>query len=92
MKIVVEVGATVLDDRKPEIGVGGFDQSGKHDTAGGDAEQDERVNVVDAQNHGEVGACEGAHAVLGDDNFVFFRGNNGWDRSERTLKQLLMLG
>jgi hypothetical protein len=91
MEIGVEVGAAVFNDRQTEIGVGGFEQSGEDDAAGGDAVENQRVNVIDAEDHGEVGAGESADAMLGDDDFAFFRGDDSRDRSERFLKQFLML-
>ena len=91
METGVHVGAAVFDDGEAEIGVGGFEQSGEHHTAGGDAEEDQRVNVVGAEDHGEIGAGEGADAMFRNDNFAFFRGDGRRDRAERSLKQVLPL-
>jgi len=91
MEIGVEVGAAVLNDRQTEIGVGCFDQSGEDNAAGGNAVENQRVNVIGADDHGEVGAGKGTDAMLGDDNFAFFRRDDRGDRSERLLKQFLML-
>jgi len=91
MEIGVEVSAAVLDDRQTEIGIGCFEQSGEDNAAGGDAAENQRVNVIGAEDHGEVGAGEGTDAMLGDDNFAFFRRDDSRDRSERFLKQFLML-
>ena len=71
METGVEVGAAVLNDRQTEIGVGCFEQSGEDNAAGGDAVENQRVNVIGAEDHGEVGAGEGTDAMLGDDNFAF---------------------
>jgi len=73
MEIEVEVGAAVVDDSEAEIVGGGFEQRGKDDAAGGHTEEDECVNVISAEDHGYVGAGEGADAVLGDDKFALFR-------------------
>jgi len=91
MEIGVEVGAAVLNDRQTEIGVGCFDQSGEDNAAGGNAVENQRVNVIGADDHGEVGAGKCTDAMLGDDNFAFFRRDDRGDRSERLLKQFLML-
>jgi hypothetical protein len=91
MEIGVEVGTAVLNDRQTEIGVGCFEQSGEDNAAGGDAVENQRVNVIGTEDHGEVGAGEGTDAMLGDDNFAFFRRDDSGYRSERFLKQFLML-
>jgi hypothetical protein len=91
METGVEVGAAVLNDRQTEIGVGCFEQSGEDNAASGDAVENQRVNVIGAEDHGEVGAGEGTDAMLGDDNFAFFRRDDSRDSSERVLKQFLML-
>ena len=91
MEIGVEVGAAVLNDRQTEIGVECFEQSGEDNAAGGDTVENHRVNVIGTENHGEVGAGEGTDAMLGDDNFAFFRRDDSGYRSERFLEQFLML-
>ena len=92
VEIGVEIGAAILDHRGAEIGVRGFEQSGKNDSARGDAEKDERIDVIGAENHREVGAGERADAVFRHDNFAFSRCDGRRDRSERTFKEFLMLG
>jgi len=91
MEIGVEVGAAVLDDRQTEIGVGCFEQSGEDNPAGGDAIENQRVNIIGTEDHGEIGAGERTDAMLGDDNFAFFRRDDSGYRSQRFLKQFLML-
>lgn len=91
MEIGVEVGAAVFNDRQTEIGVGCFEQSGEDNAAGGDAVENQRVNVISVEDHGEVSAGEGTDAMFGDDDFAFFRGDDCGDQSERLLKQFLML-
>lgn len=91
METGVEVGAAILNDRQTEIGVGCFDQSGENNAAGGNAVENQIVNVIGVEDHGEVGAGEGTYAMLGDDDFAFFRRDDRGDRSERLLKQFLML-
>ena len=86
MEIGIEVGAAVLNDRQTEIGVGCFEQSREDNAAGGDAVENQGVNVIGPEDHGEVGAGEGADAMLGDDNFAFSRRDDSRDRSERFLK------
>jgi hypothetical protein len=91
MEIRVEVGAAVLNDRQTEIGVGCFEQSGEDNAAGGDAVENQRVNVIGTEDHGEVGAGECTDAMLDDDNFAFLRRDDSGYRSQRFLKQFLML-
>ena len=91
VEIGVEVGAAVLNHRQTEIGVGGFEQSGEDNAAGRDAVENQRVHVIGAKDYGEVGAGKGTDAMPGDHNFAFFRRDDGGDRSERFLKQFLML-
>jgi hypothetical protein len=73
VQIRVKIGATVLDDGEAEIGVAGLKKSGEDNATGGDAEEDERVKIVDPENHGEVGTGESANTMLGDNDFVFWR-------------------
>jgi hypothetical protein len=81
MQFQIEIGAAVLDDDEAVIGVGGFEKRGKDDAAGGNAEEDERFNVIGAEDHFEVSAGEAADAVLGDDDVVGFRRDRGVNRS-----------
>lgn len=55
-----------------EIGVSCFEQGGEDDAAGGDAVENQRVNVIRAENHGEVSAGEGTDTMLDDDDFASF--------------------
>ena len=86
MQIRIEIGATVLDDGEAEIGVAGLKKSGEDDATGSDAEEDERVKVVDAENHGEVGTGESANPMLGDNDFVFHGSERRVDAAQRFLK------
>lgn len=88
----VEVGAAVAEDDEAIIGVGGMEQSGEDDAAGGDAEEDERVDFAGAEDHFEVRACEGADAVLGDDDVALARSHGGMNRAGGAEESLLMLG
>ena len=91
MEIGIEVGTAILNDHQTEIGIGCFEQSGEDNAAGGDAVENQRVNVIGTEDHGEVGAGECTDAMLGDDNFAFFRRDDSGYRSQRFLKQFLML-
>ncbi len=91
IQLRVEVGAAVLDDNQAVIGVGGFAEGGEYDAAGGDAEEDKRFDVVGAEDHFEVGAGEGADAVLGDDDVVRFGSDGGVDRSCGAPEEALVL-
>ena len=55
-QFLVEAGAAVLDYDEAVVGIGGFAEGGEHAAAGGDAEEDERFDVVGAEDHFEVGA------------------------------------
>jgi hypothetical protein len=55
------------------------------------AVENQRVNVIGAEDHGEVGAGKGTDAMLGDDNFAVFRCDDRGDRSVRLLEQFLIL-
>ena len=91
METGVEVSAAIFNNREAEIGIGSLDQRRENDAAGRNAEQYQRINIVGPEDHGEVGAGEGTDAMLGDDNFALFRRDDSRDRSERFLKQFLML-
>jgi hypothetical protein len=56
MQFRLEVGAAVLDYDEAMIGIGGFVEGGEDYTTGGDAEEDERFDVVGAEDHFQVGA------------------------------------
>ena len=86
MQLLVEIGTTVFDDDKAVIGICGFTKCRKNDTAGGDTEEDEILDIVRAEDHFEVGACKGADAVLGNDNVVPFRGEGGMNGGCGTLE------
>jgi hypothetical protein len=90
MQFRVEVGAAILEDDDAVVGVGGFEESGENDAAGGDAEEGEGIYVVGAEDHLKVGACKGADAVLGDDDVVRLGSDGGMDRAGGALKQLLV--
>lgn len=91
VQFLIEVGAAVLDDDEAVVSVGGFAEGGQYDAAGGDAEEDERFDVVGAKDHFEVGACEGADAVLGDDDVVRFGRDGGVNRAHGALEEALVL-
>ena len=90
VQIGIEIGAAVLDYCESVIGVTGLKKSGENDATGRDAEQDERLNIVGAENHGQVGTGEGAHTMLGDDDFAFRGRERRVDASQWLLKQTLM--
>jgi len=88
MDIRVEIGTAVLDDCQTEICVNSFEQSWEDDAAGGDAEENQRINVIGAKDHSEVGASEGTDTMLGDDNFPIFRGDNKGESLRAALERI----
>jgi len=91
MQFEIDVRAAVLDDDEAVVGVSGLEEGGEDDAAGGDAEEDERFDIIGAKDHFKVGACEGADAVLGDDDVVGLRSDRGVDRACGALEEALML-
>ena len=91
MQLLVEIGTTVFDDDKAVIGICGFPNCRKNDTAGGDAKEDQGVDVVSAEDHFEIGTGEGADPVLGDDNVVRLWPERGMNGGCGTLEEALML-
>ena len=87
----IEVGTAVLDDHQAVVGVGGLAEGGEYDAAGGDTEEDEGFDVVGAEDHFEVGACEGADAVFGDDDVFRLRSDCGVDRARGALEKAPVL-
>jgi hypothetical protein len=90
MQFEIDVRAAVLDDDEAVVGVSGLEEGGEDDAAGGDAEEDERFDIIGAKDHFKVGACEGADAVLGDDDVVGLRSDRGVDRACGALEEALM--
>ena len=86
MDLGIEVSAAIFNDSKTKIGVSSFEQRGENDAAGGDSIEKQRVDVIGAKDHGKIGAGKGADAMLGNNNFTLFRGDNRWDRPEWFLK------
>lgn len=92
MKFGVLVGAAVAQNDEAIIGVGGMEEGREDDAAGGDAEQDERLDFAGAEDHVEVRASEGADAVFGDDDVVCARGHGRMNRAGGAEEGLLMFG
>jgi hypothetical protein len=91
VQIRVEIGATVLNDGQAEICVACLKKSGEDNATCRDAEEDERVKIVGAENHGEVGTRESANTMLGDNDFIFDGSERRGDAAQGFLKQFLML-
>lgn len=85
------IGAAIFDYDQPVIGVGRVAECGKNDAAGGNAEQDESVDVFGAQDHVEIGAGEGAYAMLGNYDVVRLRGDRGMNLAGWAREHLLVL-
>ena len=54
-------------------------QGREYDAAGDDSRQDQGLDAVGAQHQVEIGSGEGAHPMLGDDDFLGQRRNGGMD-------------
>lgn len=89
MYIRIGVDAAILHHNQAVVSVAGVKQRGEHDAAGGNAEQHERVDLLRAQNHLEVGSVERIDAVLRND-YLVVNGCDVWmNRACRALKHLL---
>jgi hypothetical protein len=86
MDLRVQVSTAIFNDSETKIGVGCFEQGGEYDAAGGDSVKHERVDLIGAKDHGEIGAGKGTDPMFGDNNFALLRANDRWDRAERLLK------
>ena len=64
VELGVEIGAAVPDDDDPVIEVERGERRRQDDAARRDAEHDQRVDVVRAQQQIEIGSGKGAHARL----------------------------
>ena len=86
MELGVQIGAAIADDRETVIGVSSFEKSGQDDATGRNAVENQRIDVIGAEDHREIGAGEGTDPVLGDDNFILARCESIRDRSEGFTK------
>ncbi len=86
MELRIEVGTAVFDDHETKIGVSSFEQSGEDHPACRDSVKNQRIYIVGAEDHGEIGAGKGTDPVLGDNDFTIFGGDDRWDFTERFLK------
>lgn len=79
MKGRIEIGAAVLDYEHAIIGIGRLKHGREYRSTGRDAEQHKGIDAVGAQDHLEIGAREGAHAVLDHDDISLLRSHGGMD-------------
>ena len=79
MRFLVAIGAAIADDQQSVVRVGGMAQGREYDAAGDDARQDQGLDAVGAQHHVEIGPCEGAHPMLGHDDFLGQRRDSWMD-------------
>ena len=91
MKRRVQIRAAVADHRQTIIGVGSLGQRGKHNTAGRNAEENQRIDLIGPKNHSEIRPGKSADPVLGDHDLIALRRNGIRDRSKRFPEQPLML-
>ena len=64
MDFLVLVGAAILDDEQPVVGIGGVAGGGQDYPAGGVAQHYDGFDVVGPQRHIKVGAVQGVDSVL----------------------------
>ena len=81
MKLGIEVGAAILNHSETKIAVRGFEQSGEDNATGRDSVENQRVDVIGAKDHGEIGAGERTDAMLGNNDVAFFWSDDRWDRT-----------
>jgi len=91
MELLVQISATIADDRETIIAVGSFKKSGQDDPAGRNPEKNQRIDVIGAEDHREIGSGEGTDPMFGDNNLILARSDSIRDRSKGLPKQLLML-
>src|SRR3984893_5838547 len=77
VRFLVAVRAAIADDQQPVVRIGGMAQGREYDAAGGDPRQDQGLDAVGAQYQVEIGPGEGAHPMLGDDDFLGQRRDGG---------------
>lgn len=90
-QVGVSIEAAVAHDDGSVICVAGVEERRQDHTAGGDAKEDQRVDLPRPQDHLQVCAREGADAVFRDDDVGFRRAERCMDRVGRTLEKPLVL-
>jgi hypothetical protein len=75
VNVAVGVGAAVCEDVDPVIAIGGVAHGGEHHATGGDAGEDDSVDVPAAELLVEIGSGEGADPGLADDDVTRFGGD-----------------
>jgi|SRR5277367_4991535 hypothetical protein len=78
MRFLVAIRAAIADHQQSVVSVGGMAQRREYDTAGDDPRQDQSLDAVGTQYQVEIGRGEGAHPMLGDDDFLGQRRDSGW--------------
>jgi hypothetical protein len=86
----VGIEAAVADDDEAVVGIAGVEEGREDDAAGGDAEEDQGVDFLGAQDHLQIGALKGADAMLGNDDVVFVRTEGGVDVAAGAVEELLV--
>jgi hypothetical protein len=66
MKLRVQISAKVADGRETVVGVRRFKKSGQDYATSRDAVENQRIDVIGAKDHREIGAGEGTDPVLGE--------------------------
>jgi hypothetical protein len=79
MRFLVAIRAAIADDQQSIVRIGGMAQRREHDAAGDDPRQDQGLDAVGAQYQVEIGPGEGAHPMLGDDDFLGQRRDSRMD-------------
>jgi hypothetical protein len=91
MKLCVQISAAIAYDGKTVISISSLEESGQDDATGRNSVKNQRIDVIGAEDHREIGASEGTDPALGDNNFILDRTDCIRDRSKGFSKKLLML-
>jgi hypothetical protein len=74
VELRIEVSTAVFNNHETKIGVSSFEQSGEDHAACRDSVKNQRINIVGAKNHGEIGASKRTNPMLSDNDFTVFGG------------------
>ena len=84
------IRAAVFHHDHTIIRIDGIEQRGENHAAGRDSKHHQRVDVLRAQDHVEIGSGEGTDPVLDDDDVVADRRNCGMNLTGVSLEELLV--
>ena len=88
MNLRIEVRAAVPYDGRAIVD--GVEQAGKNHS-GGDAEQEQHIDIIRSQDHFEISPDKRVEAMVGDNDVTSFGRNVGMNCARCSLEQFLML-